>query len=97
VLVEVGGQRHPWQLHSRQRGLVPIVWLAGWMPGPGRTSAEDIAPTGIRSTDFASRHAGNNNKKIINSSIANEKQRVWSNLLQTDQTASVFWLRGAGQ
>jgi hypothetical protein len=30
---------------------VPIVQEAGWTPGPVRTGAENLAPTGIRSPD----------------------------------------------
>jgi len=30
---------------------VPIVQEAGWAPGPVRTGAENLAPTGIRSPD----------------------------------------------
>jgi hypothetical protein len=34
---------------------VPIVQTAGWFPGPVLTSAENLAPTGIRSPDRAAR------------------------------------------
>jgi hypothetical protein len=34
---------------------VPIVQEAGWAPGPVRTRAEDLVPTGIRSPDRPSR------------------------------------------
>ena len=34
---------------------VPIVQEAGWAPGPVWTGAENLAPTGIRSTDLPSR------------------------------------------
>jgi hypothetical protein len=33
---------------------VPIVYEAGWAPGPVRTGAENLAPTGIRSQDLQS-------------------------------------------
>jgi len=29
----------------RERDPVPIVWEAGWTPGPGWTGAENLAPT----------------------------------------------------
>jgi hypothetical protein len=34
---------------------VPIVWEAGWAPGPVWTGAENLAPTGIRSPDCPAR------------------------------------------
>jgi hypothetical protein len=39
-----------------------FFYLAGWVPGPGRTGAVDLAPTGIRSPDREARHAANNKK-----------------------------------
>ena len=34
---------------------VPIVWEAGWAPGPVWTGAENLAPTGILSPDRPAR------------------------------------------
>ena len=34
---------------------VPIVQEAGWAPGPVRTGAENLAPTGFRSPDCPAR------------------------------------------
>jgi hypothetical protein len=34
---------------------VPIVWEAGWAPGPVWTGAENLAPIGIRSPDRPAR------------------------------------------
>jgi len=34
---------------------VPVIQEAGWEPGPGRTSAENLAPTVIRSPDCSAR------------------------------------------
>jgi len=34
---------------------IPIVKETGWAPGPVWTGAENLAPTGIRSTDRADR------------------------------------------
>ena len=39
----------PGRFYPRQRDLVPNVQEAGWAPGPVWTSAENLAPTGIRS------------------------------------------------
>ena len=48
----VRGQRHaPAALHPGKDS-VPIVQEAGWAPGPVWTGAENLAPTGIRSTDL---------------------------------------------
>jgi hypothetical protein len=38
-------------LFTPGKDLVPIVQEAGWAPGPVRTGAENLAPTGIRSPD----------------------------------------------
>ena len=35
---------------------VPIVWEAGWAPGPVWTGAENLAPIGIRSPDHQARN-----------------------------------------
>jgi hypothetical protein len=37
----------PWPLFTARRDPVPIVQEAGWAPGPVRTGAENLAPTGI--------------------------------------------------
>jgi hypothetical protein len=34
---------------------VPIVYEAGWAPGPVSTGAENLAPTGIQSLDRPAR------------------------------------------
>ena len=38
-----------------ERDPVPTVQVAGWAPGPVWTSAENLAPTGIRSPDRPAR------------------------------------------
>jgi len=51
----------PLFLYPRERDAVPIVREAGWAPGPVWTGAENLAPTGIRSSDHtavASRYTG---------------------------------------
>jgi len=53
--MEVGGQRHAPAALPRERHLGPIVQEAGWVPGPVRTGAENLAPTGIRSLDHPAR------------------------------------------
>jgi hypothetical protein len=45
----------PCRLYPRERDLVPLVQEAGWAPGPASTSAENLAPTGIRSLDRSAR------------------------------------------
>jgi hypothetical protein len=48
----VRGQRlPPATLYPRRKDPVPIVQKAGWAPGPVWTGAENLAPTGIRSSD----------------------------------------------
>ena len=39
-----------WTHYPRERP-VPIVYKAGWPPGPVWTGAENLVPTGIRSSD----------------------------------------------
>ena len=51
----VGGQRHAPAALTAGNELVPIVQEAGWAPGPVWTSAENLAPTGIRSPDRPAR------------------------------------------
>jgi hypothetical protein len=41
----------PWPLHTQEKHPVPIIWEAGWAPGPVRTGAETLAHAGIRSPD----------------------------------------------
>ena len=41
----------PWSLFTPGKDPVPIVQGAGWAPGPVWTSAENLAPTVIRSPD----------------------------------------------
>jgi len=51
----VRGQRHaPAALYPRERP-IPIVQEAGWAPRPVWTGAENLAPTGIRSSDRPTR------------------------------------------
>ena len=45
----------PRPLYPQERDPVPIVWEAQWAPGPVWTGAENVGPTGIRSTDRAAR------------------------------------------
>jgi len=45
----------PWPLFTPGKDPVPIVKEAGWAPGPVWTVAENLAPTGIRSTDRPAR------------------------------------------
>jgi hypothetical protein len=42
-------------LYPRERDPVPIVLEAVWAPGPVWTGAENLAPTGIRSSDRPAR------------------------------------------
>jgi len=56
------GTRRGWGVSVTPRSLftcgkdpVPIVQEAGWAPGPVRTGAENLAPTGIRSPDRPAR------------------------------------------
>jgi hypothetical protein len=51
----VGGKRHAPTALPREREPVPTVQEAGWDPGPVRTGAEYLAPTGIRSPDHLAR------------------------------------------
>jgi hypothetical protein len=44
-------KRHAPAALPPERDPVPTVQEAGWAPGPVRTGAENLAPTGIRSTD----------------------------------------------
>jgi hypothetical protein len=45
----------PRPLYPRERDPVPIVYDAGWAPGPVWTAAKNLAPTGIRSPDRRAR------------------------------------------
>jgi len=45
----VGGQRHAPAALPPGEDSVPIVYEAGWAPGPVWTGAENLASTGIRS------------------------------------------------
>jgi hypothetical protein len=45
----------PRPLYPRERDPVPIVWEAGWAPGPVWTAAKNLAPTGIRFPDRSAR------------------------------------------
>ena len=45
----------PRSLFTPRKDPVPIVQEAGWAPGPVWTSAENLAPTGIRSQDRPAR------------------------------------------
>ena len=47
----VGGQRYALAALPSGKDPVPIVWEAGWTPGPVWTVAENLAPIQIRSPD----------------------------------------------
>ena len=51
----VGGQHHAPAAYTRERDPVPIVYEAGWAPGPVWTGAKNLASTGIRSLDRPAR------------------------------------------
>ena len=51
----VGSQRHAPAALPPVKKPVPIVWEAGWAPGPFWTGVENFAPTGIRSHDRPAR------------------------------------------
>jgi hypothetical protein len=51
----MGGQRHASTAFTPGKSPVPILQDAGWAPGPVRTGAENLAPTGIRSPDLLAR------------------------------------------
>ena len=51
----VGSQRHAPAAFTPGKDPVPIVQEAGWALGPVWIDAENLAPTGIRSTDLAAR------------------------------------------
>ena len=39
----------PWRHYPREGDSVPVVYEAGWAPGPVRRGAKNLDPTGIRS------------------------------------------------
>jgi hypothetical protein len=45
----------PRPFYAREREAMPIVYESGWTPGPVWTGVENLAPTGIRSTDRSAR------------------------------------------
>jgi len=51
----MGGQRNAPAGFIPGKHPVPIVWEAGWVPGPVWTGTENLAPTGIRSPDRPAR------------------------------------------
>jgi hypothetical protein len=51
----VGGQRHAPVTFTPGKDPVPSEQEAGWAPGPVWIGAENLAPTGIRSPDVATR------------------------------------------
>jgi hypothetical protein len=51
----VRGQRHAPAAFYPRKDPVPIVQEAGWAPGPVWTGAENLAPTGILSSDRPAR------------------------------------------
>ena len=51
----VGGQHHAPAALPPGKDPLPIVQEAVWAPGPVRTGAENLAPTGIRSLDRPAR------------------------------------------
>jgi len=52
----MGGQRQPTAAFTPRKDPVPIVQEACWAPGPVWISAENLAPTGIRSPDLPARN-----------------------------------------
>jgi hypothetical protein len=50
-----GGQRHAPVAFYPGKDSVPIIQETGWAPGPVWTGAENLALTGIRSTDRPAR------------------------------------------
>ena len=50
-----GSASRPGRSLSPGKDTVPIVQEAGWAPGPVWTGAENLAPTGIRSSDRPAR------------------------------------------
>jgi hypothetical protein len=52
--MRVGGQRHA-RTFCPGKDPVPIVWEVGWAPGSVWTGAENLATTGIRSSDLPAR------------------------------------------
>ena len=53
--MRMGGQRDAQAAFTPEKDPVPVVQEAGWAPGPVWTSAENLTPTGIRSTDLPAR------------------------------------------
>ena len=53
--MEVGDHRHAPAAFTSGKDPVPIVQEAGWAPGPVWISAENLAPSGIRSPDLPAR------------------------------------------
>jgi len=51
----VGGQRQGLTALLREGNPVPIVEEAGWDPGPVWTGAENLAPSGVRTSDHPAR------------------------------------------
>jgi len=49
--MEVGGQRHAQAALHPGKNPVPILYEAGWAPGPVWTGAKNLATIGIRSPD----------------------------------------------
>jgi hypothetical protein len=50
-----GSASRPGRSLPSEKNLLPIVQEAGWPPGPVWTDAENLASTGIRSSDLPSR------------------------------------------
>jgi hypothetical protein len=50
--MEVGGQRHAPAAFTPRKDPVPILQEAMWAPWPVWLGAENLAPTGIRSSDL---------------------------------------------
>ena len=53
----------PRPLFTPEKDPVPIVQEAGWAPGPVWTGAENLAPTGIRSSDGPARIQSSSNNE----------------------------------
>jgi len=52
----VFGERHVPAVYPTERKFVPTLQKGGWAPGPGRTGAENLDPTGIRSLGRPASH-----------------------------------------
>jgi len=60
----------PRPVFTRGKDPVPIVQDAGWAPGPVRTGAENLVPTGIRSPDRPARSQSLYRQRYITNTVA---------------------------